>query len=169
MKMRTWVGGGLVLLLAGGWLSRAEAEAPNAFQEASSHYEAIRLSLVADDMSGVSEHARAIEIRMQTLAKEFSVQRAGVAEEKSEEGRALVPEVAIAAGRLASAVDLDQAREALFELSKPMGRYRKLAGIEGTAVFFCPMVKKAWIQPEGEIGNPYLGQKMSTCGQVIAD
>ncbi len=44
-----------------------------------------------------------------------------------------------------------------------------MAGIEGTTVVFCPMAKKAWIQPEGEIGNPYLGQEMPTCGEVVPD
>jgi len=158
----------LMLLLAGGILFAATAE-KNAFQEASDHYEAIRLSLLGDAMTGVGKHAKAIESRMDTLARAFDAQDAGVPAEKSAECAELLPQVSSAAARLARAESLDEAREAMFELSKPMGRYRKLAGIEGSMVVFCPMAKKAWIQPHGEIGNPYLGHEMPTCGEVVAD
>jgi hypothetical protein len=159
---------GLMLLLAGGMLWATTAEEPNAFREILGHYEAIRLSLLNDATTDVAEHAKAIESRMDTLAKDFDAGDAGVPAEKSAECEALLPEISSAAARLAAAEDLDEAREALFELSKPMGRYRKLAGTEGSMVVFCPMAKKAWIQPHGEIGNPYLGQEMPTCGEVIA-
>jgi hypothetical protein len=28
------------------------------------------------------------------------------------------------------------------------------------------MEKKSWLQPEGEIANPYVGDVMRTCGEV---
>jgi hypothetical protein len=31
------------------------------------------------------------------------------------------------------------------------------------------MAQKAWIQPKGEIGNPYLGQEMPKCGDVVKE
>jgi hypothetical protein len=158
-----------MLLLIGGMIAVAAADETNAFWEISEHYEAIRLALVKDTMTDVAEHAEAIEHRMHQLAEEFDALAAGVPAEKSGEGEALVPEISSAAARLAGSEDLNQAREALFELSKPLGRYRKLAGIEGSMVVYCSMAKKAWIQPPGEIGNPYLGQDMSTCGEMIAD
>jgi hypothetical protein len=158
----------LMLLLVGGMHPATAEEATNAFREISAHYEAIRLSLLSDATTDVAKHAKAIESQVDELMKEFGAQDAGVPAEKSAECEALLPEVSSAAVRLAEAKDLDQAREALFELSKPMGRYRKLAGTEGSMVVFCPMAKKAWIQPHGEIGNPYLGQEMPTCGEVIA-
>lgn len=160
---------GFMLLLVSGVLSAVAAEETNAFREVLGHYEAIRLSLIQDTLTDVAEHAKAIEHRMHELGKEFDAREAGVPAEKSTECEALLPEVSSAAARLGAAEDLDQAREALFALSKPMGRYRKLAGIEGSMVVFCPMAKKAWIQPHGEIGNPYLGQEMPTCGEMIAD
>ncbi len=159
----------LMLLLVGGMVSVAGADEANAFREISEHYEAIRLSLVKDTMTDVAMHAKGIEVRMNDLAREFDARDAGVPTDKSAECEALLPEIATVAARLAGSEDLGQAREALFELSKPMGRYRKLAGIEGSMVVFCSMAKKAWIQPHGEIGNPYLGQGMSTCGEIITD
>ncbi len=168
MKLRLPIAS-LVLLLAGGIPAAGSTEESNAFREISAHYEAIRLALVDDSLADVADHARAIEHRMHELAKNFDAKSAGVPKEKSAECESLLPEVASAAAALAEKESLDGAREALFELSKPMGRYRKLAGIEGTTVVFCSMAKKAWIQPHGEIGNPYMGEAMPTCGEVIAD
>ena len=159
----------LLLPLVGGMLAASEADETNAFQEVLRHYEAVRLSLVKDSMADVAEHASAIEHRLHKLAKAFNAREAGVSAEKSAECEELLPEISSAAARLAGSEDLESAREALFELSKPIGRYRKLAGTEGSMVVFCPMAKKAWVQPHGEIGNPYLGQEMPTCGEIIAD
>lgn len=158
-----------VLLLVGATFAAGSANGMDAFKEISEHYEAMRLSLVKDSLTEVADHAEAIEHRMRELAKDFDAEAAGVPEEKSAACEALLPEVASAAAALAEKESLEEAREALFELSKPMGRYRKLAGIEGSMVVFCSMAKKAWIQPHGEIGNPYMGQAMPTCGEVVAD
>ena len=168
MKTRI-VSASLMLLLAGGVFPVAAAEESNAFREILTHYEVIRLALVSDVMTDVRQRAEAIADRVEGLANEFDAQDAGVPEEKSAQVRELLPELSSAASQVAEAENLGQAREALFGLSKPMGRYRKMAGIEGSMVVFCSMAKKAWIQPHGEIGNPYMGQKMSTCGEVIAD
>lgn len=159
----------LMWVLIGGMLSMAAAAESNAFRGILVHYEAIRLSLLADTMTDVTMHAKAIESRMDEFEKEFDARDAGVPAEKSAECQALLPEVSSAAEMLAETEDLDQAREALFALSKPIGRYRKLAGVEGSMVVFCSMANKAWIQPHGDIGNPYLGQEMATCGQVVSD
>ncbi len=159
----------ILLFLVVGYFATAGAQETNAFRDLSDHYEAIRLSLLNDSTDGVSENARTMEERARALSANFRAQDAGVPEEKAAVCEALLPELVAAANRLSAAADIDEAREALFELSKPMGRYRKMAGIEGSQVVFCPMAKKAWIQPEGEIGNPYLGQEMPTCGEVIAD
>lgn len=159
----------LVLVLVSGISAAGSADQSNAFGEISAHYEAIRRALVDDSLAEVAEHARAIEHRMHELVNDFDAEAAGVPEGKSADCKSLLPEVASAAAALAETQTLDRVREALFELSKPMGRYRKLAGIEGTMVVFCPMAKKAWIQPHGEIGNPYMGRGMAACGEVVAD
>ena len=159
----------LVLLLVGGMHPATAEEETNTFREISAHYEAIRLSLLSDATTDVAKHAKDIRSRVDELMTEFGAEDAGVPAEKSAECEALLPEVSSAAGSLVEAENLDQAREAFFELSKPMGRYRKLAGVEGSMVAYCSMLKKAWIQPHGEIGNPYAGQTMPTCGEMIAD
>jgi hypothetical protein len=37
-----------------------------------------------------------------------------------------------------------------------------------TVVVYCAMAEKVWIQPKGEIGNPYYGQSMARCGEVVS-
>jgi hypothetical protein len=159
----------LMALLAGAMLCTASVEEKSAYREIAQRYEAIRIALLSDAMTDVAEHATAIASRVEGLAAEFDAEDAGVPVEESAECKALLPEVSSTASRLAEAGSLAEAREALFALSKPLGRYRKLAGVEGSTVVYCAMAKKAWIQPPGEIGNPYMGQSMPTCGEVIAD
>jgi hypothetical protein len=44
----------------------------------------------------------------------------------------------------------------------------KMVGGKGTIVAFCSMTKKSWLQPKGEIGNPYYGKSMPRCGEVVS-
>jgi hypothetical protein len=158
-----------VVLMSFATVSLAGAEESTMYEDISQGYEEIRVALLNDTLDGVAENATAIRQRSDALAAEFDAAQAGVATDKAEEARALLPEISGAADRLASVGDLGEARAEYYELSKPMGRYRKLADIEGSMVVYCSMAKKAWIQPEGEIGNPYMGQSMPRCGEVIAD
>jgi len=74
----------------------------------------------------------------------------------------------IAALRRAGAHDLAATRTAFGELSKPMVRYREMVSGDRPMVVYCPMAKKPWLQPKGEIGNPYFGQSMATCGTIVS-
>ena len=49
-----------------------------------------------------------------------------------------------------------------------MVRYRAEVEGERPAVGYCPMAAKSWLQLDGEeIGNPYYGQSMASCGEVV--
>ena len=67
---------------------------------------------------------------------------------------------------LAAAKDLDDARNALASLTKPLSRWQKLVNGPRPVVVYCPMEKKAWLQPDGPIGNPY-APSMLRCGEVV--
>jgi len=114
------------------------------------HYEAVRQALLADSMAGIPPHAAAIA----KLGKDAPAD--------------LVPLITTAASKLGAAKDLKTAREAFAELSKPLVRWREAVGGKGTIVAFCSMTKKSWLQPKGEIGNPYYGKSMSRCGEVVS-
>lgn len=138
------------------------------FTALNDNYEAIRVALLNDNMKGVGNNASAIEESATKLQQNFSAGHAGVSVDGAAACEALLPEVSKAAGRLANASDIEAAREAFGELSKPMVRYREMVSGERPVVVYCPMAKKAWLQPEGEIGNPYYGQSMARCGNVVS-
>jgi hypothetical protein len=157
----------LVLMLAA--VTVGGATDRSAYEEISEHYEAIRQALLNDSLDGVAQHAASVRQRVDELSADFDPAAAGVPAAKEADCQALLPELASAAQAIADAADLDAVRDGYYELSKPLGRYRKMVGDLDSKVAYCPMVKKAWIQPDGEIGNPYMGVEMPDCGQVIAD
>jgi hypothetical protein len=131
----------------------ASADAAATFGELMKPYEEIRQALVLDSLDGVAEKAAAIgEKADQTADDENLLKISGFARQLSE------------------ASDLEGARGAFYELSKVMVRYRSKVGGEGLPVVaYCSMLKKSWLQPEGEIGNPYYGQSMAVCGEVVGE
>lgn len=143
-----------LVLLAGAAVPALAAPAASGFNAVLPHYEAVRKALLADSLKGVATHAE--EIR------------------KRAPQDALGKEIAKAAGQLAAAQDLTAARDAFHALSEPMVRWHKASGGasgasgKDTVVAYCPMAKRFWLQPKGEIGNPYYGPSMATCGQVVS-
>jgi len=166
--MRKILSTSLALLFSAGLTLAADAPT-STYQEISRHYAAIRLALLADSLTGVADHAASIEENVTRLGDDFDAERAGVTADQVDECKNLLPEIAAGAQQIAQGANLDEIRSAFFELSKPLGRYRKLTGDLDSKVMFCPMAKKAWIQTGSEVGNPYLGTDMPSCGQVVAD
>jgi hypothetical protein len=142
-------------------------EAPSPYLEVATHYEAIRLVLLSDSVEGVEEHAKAIEDLARELLGDFDAASSSVPDEDIATFKAALEEIQSAASDLSAADGLAPAREHFFALTKPMARYRKLSGDQTSIVAYCSMAQKAWIQPEGEIGNPYMGQQMPRCGEVV--
>jgi len=73
-----------------------------------------------------------------------------------------------AAVQLASAGDLDDAREKFGTLSVAIDTYMKgfnLTAPEGVRVAYCPMAQKPWLQQGSMLANPYYGKAMPTCGE----
>jgi len=147
---------------------QADASEKTTFAALNEDYEAIRVALLNDNTKGVSEHARAMESSIAMLNQHFSAAHAGVSEDKTAACEAVLPVISKAAARLAKASNITEARDAFGELSKPMVRYREMVSGDRPVVVYCSMAKKAWLQPGGEIGNPYYGQSMAKCGDVIS-
>lgn len=138
----------LALLLTAG--PAFSAPAPSGFDAVLGHYEMTRKALVSDTVAGIPGHAAEIA----KLAKSAPAD--------------LAPQIAEAAKKLSAAKDLKTARDAFYELSKPMVRWREAAGSKAHVVAYCSMTKRSWLQPKGEIGNPYYGKSMATCGEVVS-
>ena len=71
---------------------------------------------------------------------------------------------------------LESAREAFRPLSHAMLKAATLARGDKTAIhlvhMFCPMVPGGggdWMQPGGDLVNPYWGAEMLGCGEVVRD
>ncbi|UCF66365.1 MAG: DUF3347 domain-containing protein [Acidobacteriota bacterium] len=138
------------------------------FADLARSYESIRLALFGDSLEGLSDEARSIEQRTASLLADFDAERAGVPAASAPECKPLLPKIVKAANQLAGASTLADARAAFGELSEPLIRYRELTRAHRPVVAYCAMAKKSWLQPEGEIGNPYYGQRMARCGEIVS-
>lgn len=65
---------------------------------------------------------------------------------------------------LSASKDLDTARKSYEQLSLKLNGIKKELGIEA-AEYYCPMVKKSWLQKDSKIMNPYIGKDMASCGE----
>ena len=123
-------------------------------------YDELRVLLVADSLEGLQPAGR-------TAATHIAAAREALAGGDLTL-EAFLGEAEAAAGSLAKSGDLASAREAFGELSRALiavaATDHRL--VEGWEAFSCPMTETfpKWIQPEGEIENPYMGQAMPSCG-----
>ncbi len=131
------------------------------------HYEAARLLLVADTIDGLAVPAKALREELDDLRGDLSAEAAGVPPVELDGVGRLLPEAIEAARTLEEAESLEEARTAFYALSKPLVRWRQAAG-DGPMVAYCPMKRHSWLQPEDqELGNPYYGQSMAGCGEIV--
>jgi len=114
------------------------------------HYLIIQASLADDSMEGVAANAEAIAKAVQ------------------DDSMKMLPlAVAQEADTLAKAKDLAAARQAFKPLSVSLIKY--LADHHAKDAYvevYCPMAKASWLQTGKNVRNPYLGQVMSTCGEI---
>lgn len=150
------------LATAGVW-----AGGPSSFDMVMEHYEPIRNALINDSMNGVNSHGKAIAAELRELQSDFGAERAGASGKAATVVREKLPEMIDAADAIATATTLESARDGLYDLSKPMVRWREGVTNESRpAVAYCPMHKRSWLQPVEEIGNPYGG--MPRCGSIVS-
>lgn len=124
-------------------------------------YDAVRLALTADGLPAAKKEA----------AKLRAAAEAEAAWAKTASGRA--PElvkpftiVAAAAAKIGRASSITEARKAFGQSSEAMRSALKIAERDDLLVVYCPMVKLHWLQPKGELRNPY-GSAMPNCGRAV--
>lgn len=124
-------------------------------------YDAVRLALTSDDLPGAKAEA----------AKLRAAAQAEAAWAKTATGRG--PElarpwsgVAAAAAKLERAAAMTDARKAFGGASEALRKALAIAERDDIIVVYCPMVKRHWLQPKGEIRNPY-ESAMPNCGRVV--
>lgn len=141
----------------------------SAFERITGHYETIRLSLVRDSVDGVAAEAEAIGRIAESLRAGFEPVEAGILDQRQAELEHLLPSLEAGAIAVSDAEGIDAVRARFAELSKSLVAYRQMTPDPEPVVVFCPMAQKVWLQPEGEIGNPYHGQSMVRCGEVVSE
>ncbi len=156
----------LTLFLAVAMVSGTSAAENTAFATISDHYEAIRLVLIEDSTEAVAEHAEAIAETARALELNYSDTAAGVKTGDGGAVKALLPEIEMRATETARSTDLETVRTEMAELTKPLVRWQALIEGPRPVVAYCPMVKKAWLQPDEAIGNPY-APNMLRCGEIV--
>ena len=142
---------------------------PTVFDGMKTHYESIRQAFLNDTTEGVSGHATHIQSLASDLERTLRPELAGIEPDKATELRRLLPSIRGAASRVAAATTIEAGREAFGDLSKSMVRYRQVSINPDSVVAFCSMAQMVWLQPKGEIGNPYYGQSMARCGEVVSE
>lgn len=127
-----------------------------------SNYEAIRTSLANDSANGVT-----------ALAKSVADAATALADSAEEANTPMLKSLAAEAVKLAalSEDDIAATRLAFGDVSRSLIALVKADSelADGLHIFECPMAKgyKLWIQPDPELENPYMGQKMLTCGSEV--
>lgn len=128
----------------------AIAQASESTKAVVDSYLQIHAALSADKVDGVKPAAAAIAIAAARMGSP---------------GDAIVK----AAKTMETAADLKAAREALGPLSDAVIAAVSADGwkdVPGVKIGYCPMVKKYWVQKDGEVHNPYYGSQMLTCGEL---
>ena len=145
---------GVFMILAGG-LGLSVPASVTADQLLDKYF-AVHKSLASDSINGVA--ASAAEIAR------ISRQAAGKEPQASKQLTALSE----AAAKLNS-TDLKSARNGFGELSERMIAYLKASGTRTKPFyqFYCPMVKRNWLQPDTAVRNPYYGSEMPKCGELV--
>lgn len=156
----------LMFVFGAGWVVAAGA---STFERMSVHYETIRQALVHDRVEGIARDARRIGDLALDSGSAFDPAAAGVPADKADELRELLPLIREAATEVAAAPTIEDARAAFGRLSRALVRYRQMRPTPDVAVAYCSMAKQVWLQPEGEIGNPYYGQSMARCGEFVTE
>jgi len=141
----------------------------SAFDRLAAPYETVRQALLHDSMNGIVGAAVRIERELNALESNFSEAAAGVRAGAGDDLRPVLAEIRTGTAGLRNAAAVEEARESFGSLSEALLRYRQLVPEPGSAVAFCPMAQKVWLQPKGEIGNPYYGQSLARCGEIVSE
>ena len=124
-------------------------------------YLQIQSSLALDDMQGIKESA----VKIKSLAKKLDA--SSVLGEHAGHYKNVPSNLAKHASAIGNSKDIKAVRENFKELSKPMAMWAGMSKPKGIDVVYCPMAKASWLQKKGNIRNPYYGQAMLSCGEVI--
>lgn len=119
-----------------------------------SAYEAIGSALSKDSLADAKEHA----VHLAQAAEEMN------RSQKNSDMSKLIDQ----AKKLSKASDLAAARSDYEEISKTIEVLKPTLKYQGSK-YYCPMLKKNWLQSDEKVKNPYGGKDMVSCGEKAKD
>lgn len=143
---------------------RFSEPARQALQLVFAGYEQLREALARDDVKRLAEVAAPLATTLRETVK-----RDPAAPERL---RAALEKSAQAAEQLATETELAPARLRFGTLSQGLvdAALADPSVAAGWSLFECPMAEgyKRWLQPEGPMANPYMGERMLKCGATLS-
>ena len=124
-------------------------------------YLKIQEVLAADKTDGVKGAAEQIA----ALADKVDPKK--VAGEHAMHYKDLPMKIKKAAQELAQGKEIAAMRDTFKALSRPMAMWGTMSKPQGISVVYCPMAKGSWLQKGKEIRNPYYGDEMLRCGEIV--
>ena len=134
------------------------------------HSGAIAAILAADETKGVAGHADGMAKALGIEAGEHAGHdMKGMSADEDSPHAAIAAQLAILSDESVSITDARGAFLSLEEAFIPLAEaaYTRQDGEPEWAVYHCGMAKGSWIQPTGEVANPFYGSKMQHCGKKI--
>lgn len=136
----------ILMLVCFSFVTKISAES-NLGSSIFNDYLKIGAALSQDQHSEAAKHAK----KLRTAVSDSNNQKA-----KDE----LLPAIE----SLSASKDLETARKSYEQLSSKLNSMKNDLGIQA-AEYYCPMVKKSWLQKDSKIMNPYAGKDMASCGE----
>ncbi len=118
-------------------------------------------ALSQDSQEDVAKNAEAI-VRLSA-----NISREALPGEGGDMLKGLGPAIQRGADAMAKAESIEDQREALKVLSKPIVLWASLRTPPDFKVAYCSMASASWLQDETPISNPYYGAQMLRCGQFV--
>jgi len=124
-------------------------------------YLKIQVLLASDSTKGISDLAKKIADASKTLdTKEVTGEHAA-------HFMKIPSELNKAAEEVSKAKDLESARFHFKKISQTMAMWAGMSKPQNLNVMYCPMAKASWLQTGKKVHNPYYGQKMLSCGEMV--
>lgn len=151
----------LVVIATSSLLLAGTERFDSAMQPILEEYLKIHETLTQDKIDGATRAAAQIVILSKALDAET------VTGEHQGDFKDLPTKIKRAAQDLEKQKDIGPMREAFKALSKPMAMWASMSRPKDVYVMYCPMAKSSWLQKDKAIRNPYQGQEMLTCGEIV--
>jgi len=160
----------VLCLLGAGSVAAQEEDTRPVYEQVLTHYESMRQALLHDTLEGVERRAGSMREAVLYLKENFSAERAGIKPENAGDLKGILLPINTLCRLVEASGDIEEVRKTFSQLSDLLIRWRGWSTMRNRPVIaYCPMDQKSWLQPAGEIGNPYAGQKMPRCGKVVTE